>query len=146
MTDWSYVLFQSRSLKWFLWRGICGLCSLQWIFTTGKKTLHKPFPSFLTSAGFLHSNKKTTAAEGASCLCISPLLSPAASTIYFLPSYSLNLLVIFNKSNTKQSTPDSSTAPSFSSVWKWTEVASGYPLLSGSVRLLFHQFSRGYSS
>lgn len=66
------------------------------------KPLHKPFPSFLTSAGFLHSQQKTTPAEGASWLCISPILPPSASTnyfqtIYFLPSYFLNLLVSWTK-------------------------------------------------
>lgn len=82
---------------------------------------------------------------------ISPLLPPSASInyfhpIYFLSSYSLNLSVILNKSNTKQSTPDSSSAASLSRGWKWIEVASGQPVFSASVRLLFHQFSRGYSS
>lgn len=106
------VLFQSSS---FL-RGICGLCSLQWIFTTEENHYISPsFPSWYLQR-FFTPTMKTTAAGGASGLCTTPLLPPSARTnyfhlIYFLPSYSLNLLVILNKTKTKQSTSDSSSAP-----------------------------------
>lgn len=65
MTDWSYVLFQSRSLKWFLWRGICGLCSLQWIFTTRKKYCINPsLPSWLLQDFFTPTKKKLQLLRG----------------------------------------------------------------------------------
>lgn len=83
MTDWSYVLFQSRSLKWFLWRGICGLCSLQWIFTTRKKHCINPsLPSWLLQDFFTPTKKNYSCWGGFMSLYQSSSLSSSKHKLF----------------------------------------------------------------